>query len=37
MGGNNKTMKLSFKATLLINNDGTNAELQNMTSHVKGY
>ena len=37
-GGNNpKTMKLSFKATLLINNDGSNAELQNMSSHVKGY
>jgi len=37
MGGNQKTMKLSFKATLLINNDMTNAELHNMTSHVKGY
>jgi len=36
-GTNSKTMKLSFQATLLINNDGTNAELQNMSSHVKGY
>jgi len=34
---NPKTMKLSFQATLLINNDGSNAELQNMSSHVKGY
>jgi len=35
-GSNNqRSMKLSFKATLLINNDGSN-ELQNMSSHVKG-